>query len=120
MKEVVLPTAEEVEALIARVFSNLGVEIEEIPFTLDRARASLIRTVKKLPPSDRNQQFKDGVLWEDCLAMLRKETVFLVSNDKAFYKSRDISLGLAEELKKDIDRCPNEFAIFPRLGDLLS
>jgi hypothetical protein len=120
LKEVVLPTAEEVEALIARVFSNLGVQIEEIPFTLDSAKASLIRTVKKLPPSDKNQQFKDGVLWENCLTMLKKEAVFLVSGDKAFYRSRDTSLGLADELKKDLEGCPNEFRIFPALADLLS
>ncbi len=61
LKEVVLPTAEEVEALIAQVFSNLGVQIEEIPFRLDSTKASLIRTVKKLPPSNKDQQFKDGV-----------------------------------------------------------
>ncbi len=120
LKEIVLPTAEEVEVLIARVFSNLGVQIEEIPFTLDSARASLIRAVKKIPPSDKNQQFKDGVLWEDCRTLLKKEAVLLVSNDKAFYKSRDTKQGLADELKGDLDGCPNEFRIFPALGDLLS
>jgi len=81
LKEVVLPTAEDVEELISRVFSNLGVPIEEFPFTLASAKASLIRVVRKVPPSDRNQQFKDGVLWEDCLAMLAKEPVFFVTND---------------------------------------
>ena len=55
LKEVVLPTTEEVEALISRVFSSLGVEIEEIPFTLDSAKTSLIRTVKKVPPSDKTE-----------------------------------------------------------------
>ena len=120
LKEVVLPTTEEVEALISRVFSSLGVEIEEIPFTLDSAKASLIRTVKKVPPSDKNQQFKDGVLWEDCLTMLKKEPVFLVSDDRAFYKSRDTKLGLADELKEDLKAYSNEFRIFPSLHDLLS
>ena len=120
LKEVVLPTAEEVETLIAQVFSNLGVRIEEIPFTLDSAKASLIRTIKKLPPSNKKQEFKDGVLWADCLTMLKKEEVFLVSHDTAFYKSRNTSLGLADELRQDLDGCPNEFRIFPALGDLLS
>ncbi len=120
LREVVLPTTEEVEALISRVFSDLGVQIEEIPFTLDSAKASLIRTVKKVPPSDKSQQFKDGVLWEDCLAMLKKEPVFLVSDDRAFYKSRDPKLGLADELKNDLKGLPNELRIFPSLRDLLS
>ena len=120
LKEVVLPTPAEVEALIAQVFSNLGVPIEDIPFTLDSARASLIRTVEKLPPSDRNQQFKDGVIWEDCLKMLDKEPVFFVSSDKAFYKGHRLDQGLASELKKDLEGKPNEFEIVPALGELLS
>lgn len=120
LKEVVLPTEEEVETLISKVFSNLGVEIQEYPFTLESARASLIRAVQKLSPSDRNQQFKDGVLWEDCLNILRTQSVFLVTEDKAFYKNRDTKLGLADELAKDLGGAQNEFRIFPSLRDLLS
>jgi len=120
LKEVVLPTEEEVEKLISKVFSNLGVEIQEYPFTVESAKASLIRAVRKLPPSDKNQQFKDGVLWEDCLAMLKTEPVFLVTGDKAFYENRDPKLGLADELAKDVSSAANEFRIFPSLRDLLS
>ncbi len=120
LKEIVLPTTEEVEDLISQVFSNLGVQIEEIPFTLGSAKASLIRAVRKIPPSDKNQQFKDGVLWEDCLRMLKKEPVFLVTDDRAFYKSREAKLGLADELQNDLKGLPNEFRIFPLLRDLLS
>jgi hypothetical protein len=120
LKGVVLPSAEEVEGLIADIFSKLGVEIEEIPFTLESAKASLERTIKKLPPSDKNEQFKDGVLWADCLTLLKKEAVFLVTSDKAFYKGRDLTRGLALELKKEIADLPNELKIFPSLTDLLS
>jgi len=52
--------------------------------------------------------------------MLKKEPVFLVSDDRAFYKSRDTKLGLADELKEDLKACSNEFRIFPSLQDLLS
>jgi hypothetical protein len=37
-----------------------------------------------------------------------------------FYKSRDTALGVADELKQDLDGCLYEFKIFPALGDLLS
>lgn len=120
LKEVVLPDHDEVEGLIAKLFESLGVPIEEIPFELDSARASLVRAVTKLPPSDRSQQFKDGVLWEDCLKILARDSVYLVTADKAFYKSRNLSLGLAEELQSDLEGRPNELRIFPSLGDLLS
>ena len=52
--------------------------------------------------------------------MLEKEPVFLVTNDKAFYKSRDPKLGLADELKNDLKGVSNELRIFPSLHDLLS
>jgi hypothetical protein len=91
LKEVVLPTEAEVDELIGKVFSTLGVEIEEVPFSLENARNSLVRTIEKIPPSDKNQQFKDGVLWADCLSMLRKEPVHLVTDDRAFYKSSTVT-----------------------------
>ena len=120
LKEVVLPAQVEVEALVEGIFDTLGVSIEEIPFELGSARASLIRAVTKLPPSDRNQQFKDGVLWEDCLKILARDSVFLVTADKTFYKGRDPKLGLANELHSDLEGRPNELRIFPSLADLLS
>src|SRR5271157_2533950 len=58
LKEVVLPTQEDVESLISGVFSKVGVEIEEVPFTLDNARASLMRTVHKIVPSIRISNLK--------------------------------------------------------------
>lgn len=120
LKEVVLPDNQEVEGLIAKLFHTLGVPIEEIPFELDSARASLVRAVTKLPPSDRSQQFKDGVLWEDCLKILSRDSIFLVTADKAFYKSKDLGLGLADELRRDLDGRLNELRIFSSLADLLS
>lgn len=121
LKEIVLPSQEEIETLATKVFSTLGVEIQEYPFTLESARASLIRAVRKLPPSDKNnQQFKDGVLWEDCLTILKKEAVYLVTEDKAFYKNREYRHGLADELAKDVSGAPNDFRIFSSLRELLS
>lgn len=120
LKEVVLPSEADVNELVGKVFSNLGVEIEKVAFTLDNARNSLIRTIEKIPPSDRNQQFKDGVLWADCLSMLRKEPVHLVTDDRAFYKARELKQGLADELKREVHSFDNRLEIFPSLTDLLS
>lgn len=52
--------------------------------------------------------------------MLKDESVFLVTDDRAFYKNRDTKLGLADELKRDLSGAPNEFQIFASLRDLLS
>lgn len=120
LKEVVLPSEADVNELIEKVFSKIGVEIEEVPFSLENARDSLVRAIEKIPPSDKNQQFKDGVVWADCLSMLRNEPVHLVTDDRAFYKSRDVKQGLADELRREVHGFDNRLEIFPSLTGLLS
>ena len=53
-----------------KLFSSLGVEVIDVAFSLESARSSFLKTIKKLPPSATTQQFKDGVLWADCLNLL--------------------------------------------------
>jgi len=120
LKELALPAEEEVEALVQGIFGALRVDIHEFPFELDSARGSFLRAVTKSPPSDRSQQFKDGVLWEDCLKILADDDVYLVTADKAFYESRDPNRGLAKALEKDIAEQCHDFRIFPTLAHLLS
>src|SRR5687768_16906380 len=61
MKEIVLPTPAEIDSLVAGVFSGLRVDIMDVPFSLESARASFLKTIQKVPPSDKTQEFKDGV-----------------------------------------------------------
>ena len=70
LKEMVLPEASAVEDKIASIFNDVGVEIIEIPFSFESARSSFLKTLRKEPPSHNNQQFKDGVLWADCVELL--------------------------------------------------
>src|ERR1019366_6334792 len=79
LRELVLPTDNHVEELSARIYEALGVELVDIPFSLESARDSFLRTVDKTPPSDRTQQFKDGVLWADCVALLQAHEVWLLT-----------------------------------------
>ncbi|MHC4149863.1 MAG: PIN domain-containing protein [Planctomycetota bacterium] len=120
LREVVLPKEEDIERLVVNVFGGLEVDVQEIPFTIESARSSLIRAVRRIPPSDKNQEFKDGVLWADCVKLLASESVFLVTNDKAFYEGRDPTKGLAAPLREEIREASSEFRIFPDLGGLLS
>jgi hypothetical protein len=102
MKEVVLPTNAEVETFVARAFERLGVEIVDVPFSFESARSSFMKTITKEAPSDKNQQFKDGVLWADCLRLLDADDVLLATEDKAFYAERDYKKGLAKNLSAEL------------------
>jgi hypothetical protein len=119
LKEVVLPTAEDVELVIAGLFEDLGVPFQVIPFTLESAQASYQKILLKQPPSHKSQQFKDGVIWADCLVLLEQADVHLVTKDRAFYKNMEAKQGLAPELNAEVAQKKHSLHIYSELSDLL-
>jgi hypothetical protein len=120
VKELSLPADEAIEGLIARVFDELGVEVFDVPFSLSSAHSSFLKTIQKIPPSDTTQEFKDGVLWADCVELLEIDDVYLVTNDKAFYADRKlVQGGLAPELAAELAGKSHQLTIMPQLSDLL-
>ena len=119
LKEIVLPTNADVKALIEALFDSIEVAKLEIPFSLESARSSFLKTIEKSPPSDKTQEFKDGVLWADCLGLLSSESVVLVTSDKAFYQDRQYDKRLAQNLAAETRQFSNPLTIMPTLSDLL-
>jgi len=81
-------------------------------FTLESAKLSLQKINDKVPPSDKNQQFKDGVIWADCMNLLQKGDVILVTKDKAFFQDRVYDNGLAVNLKEEAVAFANNIKIW--------
>ena len=119
LKQIVLPCEHDVEQKVSEAFASLGVNIIEVPFCLESARDSFLRTVTKKPPSHRTQQFKDGVLWADCVSLLKNDDVVLVTEDKDFYQGNDYSKGLADTLHREIASFDRNLTLFARLPQLL-
>lgn len=119
LKEMVVPQPEEIDAVVARAFAMEPVKVRDLPFSLESARNSFLRTVNKIPPSHRTQQFKDGVIWADCVALLDEDDVVLVTNDKAFFEGDDYKQGLARALQAEIIGKPRTLRILHQLSDLL-
>lgn len=119
MKEIVLPKQPEIDSLISDVFGRLGVEVLDVPFSLDSARSSFLKTVQKVPPSDKTQEFKDGVLWANCLELLDQDDVLLASQDKAFCLNRELGKGLAENLLAEASEKPNKLTLVHSVADVL-
>lgn len=121
LKELVLPNAQAIEEKAAAVFNKCKVEILECPLTLESAKNSFLRTVDKVPPSSANdQQFKDGVIWTECMRLLEIADVYLVTADKAFYQGRQYKNGLAEVLVCEARNNRHKIHVFPTLSELLS
>lgn len=119
LKEVVLPDEEEIEKKVRELFCNMDVELIEVPFSLESAKQSFLKIVDKLPPSDHKQQFNDGVLWSDCVKLLEQDDVYLVTSDKAFYKDRNSTKGLAPNLAEEISQAKHSVKLVSSLLELL-
>src|SRR2546429_534485 len=102
--------------MVAQIFQSVGVPLIEIPFSFADAQDSFRRVIEQIPPSDRDQQFKDGVIWANCVELLKSEDVFLVTSDKAFYHDRNYEKGLALPLRKEISEFPHQFTLLSELG----
>lgn len=69
-------------------------------FTFDQAQGALRRVLDKVPPNaEKNQQYKDTLIWEAALELSRELEVVLVTSDHGFYSDRDPGKGLAAELR---------------------
>jgi hypothetical protein len=119
LKELVVPDTGAIEGRVAEVFGTLGVEVLEIPFTLASAKSSFLKTIDKMPPSDRTQEFKDGVVWADCVELLTKDDVCLVTADKAFFQDRDYAKRLSSSLAAEIAGATYSFSLLSSLDELV-
>jgi hypothetical protein len=119
LREIVMPTEAEILAKANEVIDSFDVAKREIPFSIESARSSLLKTIEKQPPSDRTQEFKDGVIWSDCLQLLAEGDVVLVTSDKAFYRDRTYTSGLAQNLELEAASRGRSLRILPSLADLL-
>jgi len=120
LKEVVLPDENAINTCVDDVFEKVSAAKLDIPFSIESASQSLDKVIKSLPPSGpKNQQFKDGVIWADCLALMDDGDVTLVTEDKAFYQGRIIKKGLDASLKQETTGRKNQLKIFSSITDLL-
>jgi len=119
LKELVLPSSEAVQEKVSSIFSNCQLKLLEVPFSLEAAVSSYMRTIEKIPPSEKSQQFKDGVIWAECARLIDKGDVYFVTNDSAFYQDRNFKLGLAKCLKDEIEAKDHDFFIFHELAEFL-
>lgn len=120
LREVVLPGEGEVQKIVQELFASTGVPVIDIPFSIESARSSFLKTIHKEQPSNNSQQFKDGFLWADCLGLLDIEDVTLVTVDKAFYRGHKYENGLAENLQREAAKRRRTIRVVDSLAGLLA
>jgi hypothetical protein len=119
MKEAVFPSDADIDGVVDRFFSDSGFTFREIPFTLESAKDSFRRTINKVRPSHRSQQFKDGVIWADCIRLADEAPVLLIAGDKAFYRDDQLKNGIAAELSEEAGKTTHGVRILPSIYDFI-
>lgn len=119
LKEIVLPSETDINQRVSQIIEDSKLNIVQVPFSLESARSSFLKIIHKTPPSDKDQQFKDGVMWGDCMTLLEKGDVHLVTSDKAFFQDRQYERGLSDPLAREANAYPNKLRLFPTLSEFL-
>lgn len=121
MKELVIPTDSEIEEKIEAIFDYHSERITKVPFDLEAARISFEKILnRESPNSENNQQFKDGVIWANCLFLAKAGDVSLVTQDKAFYEQRKYENGLSANLMNEARSTGLNISIYSALSDLIA
>jgi hypothetical protein len=119
LKELVLPNESGVDSAVMQIFDSLRAYILDVPLSVDSARSALMKCVDGLPPCDKCEEFRDAIIWADCMQLLNTDDVYFVTSDKAFFKDRKYESGLAENLQQELSGTSNQLQIFPDLAALL-
>ena len=114
-----LPADADIETLVSGLMDNVEVETRQIPLTVEAAKSSFEKIVNGVQPSDRREQFADGVVWANCLELLDEGDVCLVSEDKAFFRNRRYDDGIAPDLATEKEQHPHTLRLFRGLEELL-
>ena len=89
--------------------------------TLGEVRRALEMVNSEAPPnSHKNQQMKDGLLWEACISLAAEHDVYFVSADNGFYFGKDAKSELAQNLASYAPVIEGRLKVFRSLHDALS
>ena len=119
LKELVLPSEKNIRDKVSEIFTNIDLPSLDVPLSLSAATSSLLKVIEGLPPSECQQQFKDGVIWANCLELLERADVYFVSDDKDFYEKRNYEYGLASNLSHEAEAYAHNVKLIRNLRELL-
>jgi len=115
-----VPSDAEISKRVESRLRELAAFVFRTKFTLEHARAALGRVLEESPPNNyKDQQFKDSAIWEAILDLAKEGHVDFVTEDKAFFRGRNPSSGLAENLKADCERVTGIIKVHYRLDEYL-
>jgi hypothetical protein len=117
----IAPDPKAIKKGICERWQQLEGILKRVPFTHEHAKSALLRVIDRLPPcGENNEQFRDSCIWEVALELAIDCPVHLITNDSAFYESRNRSRGLATQLLAEVKERNLDVLIHITLGDFLT
>jgi hypothetical protein len=114
------PDAGELGTAIDKRLSELDAIVLRAPFTIEIARAALMRVIAGRPPSgNNNEQFRDCCIWEHCLHLCERYDVHLVTDDGDFYQNKKEGDSLADELRSELTSAKGNVFAYRTLPKLI-
>jgi hypothetical protein len=102
---------------IEQRWQELAPVVKRLPLSLKIVRAALDRVIKKVPPAERSEQFRDCCVWEQAVQMADQCEVHLVTSDGDFYEKGNLSLGLALPLRDDAAKLRHSITLHRTVAD---
>lgn len=115
-----VPTEVAIVEGMGRRWNELGGVLVRAQFTFEQAQSALRRIIDHTPPSgENNEQFRDCCIWASVLDFALSRVVHFVTNDSAFYESRDRK-NLAIQLQTELVRLGRDVRIYPTIHAFLA
>lgn len=67
LQPIPLPSEEDLRKTVENIIPTFDIPTRHLPFNGDVARSSLMKVIRKIPPSaEKREEFCDGVIWAHC------------------------------------------------------
>jgi hypothetical protein len=110
----------DLENSVDKRLQELAPVLQRVPFTFEHAQAALDLVINKLPPNEKNQQFKDSAIWQAVLELASNHRVHFVTKDSAFFaNSTDSTRELAPILADECRTRGAEVFVYDELANCL-
>jgi len=111
-----LPTKNAISTALPKRLEELSAHIIRHKHSLSEMQNALDMVLRRLPPNtEKNQQYKDSLMWQAVLSLADKYYIHFVTKDKGFFDNRNYADGPAKNLSKDIESKENRIEIHPGL-----
>lgn len=118
MAKFTLPNKDKISKALPIRLAELSDIILQHKHTPEEMERALEMVLRKLPPnSDKNQQYKDSLLWQAVLNLADEFEVHFVTRDKGFFKNRKYEEGPTTNICKDIESKGNNISIYSDLEE---